>query len=134
MIQNHVVVRYQDGRVLKGFTNDFLPAKERFHLQPVDAPPGTRPTELTTAGLKAIFFVKDFTGNPDHQDSKEFDSSKPIIGRKIRVVFSDGELLVGTTQGYQPGRPGFFVVPADPASNIERCFVVTAATREVSFV
>jgi hypothetical protein len=54
--------------------------------------------------------------------------------RKIRVVFADGETLVGTTQGYQPGRPGFFVVPADSGSNNDRCFVVSAATKEVSFV
>lgn len=49
------------------------------------------------------------------------------------MTFKDGEVLVGTTQGYQPGRPGFFLEPADRASNIERCFVVAAATREVSF-
>ncbi len=36
--------------------------------------------------------------------------------------------MVGTTQGYQPGRVGFFVAPADPHSNTERCFVIAAAT------
>jgi hypothetical protein len=56
------------------------------------------------------------------------------MGRKIQVAFKDGELMLGTTQGYQPNRPGFFVVPADAQSNIERCFVVTAATQEVKFV
>jgi len=42
--------------------------------------------------------------------------------------------MVGATQGYQPGRPGFFLIPADAQSNNERCFVVTAATQEVSFL
>jgi hypothetical protein len=56
------------------------------------------------------------------------------VGRKIRVRFKDGEVLVGTTQGYQPGRPGFFLVPADPGSNIERCYVISAATDEVTFL
>ncbi len=28
-------------------------------------------------------------------------------GRKIKVVFKDGEVLAGTTTGYQPGRPAF---------------------------
>jgi hypothetical protein len=50
------------------------------------------------------------------------------------VVFQDGETLVGTTQGYDPTRPGFFVIPADPASNNDRCFVVTRATKTVSFI
>ena len=132
MIQIKVVVRYQDGRILKGFTNNFLPTKELFHLTPADAPPGTKPAEVRTGELKAIFFVKDFAGKPQHADRKEFDQAKLPIGRKIKVVFKDGELLVGTTQGYQPGRPGFFVLPVDPQSNIERCFVVTAATQDVS--
>jgi hypothetical protein len=42
--------------------------------------------------------------------------------------------MVGTTQGYQPGRPGFFLVPADTGSNTERCYVVAAAAQEISFI
>ena len=42
--------------------------------------------------------------------------------------------MVGTTQGYNPGRPGFFLIPADPQSNNERCFVVTGATQEVALL
>jgi hypothetical protein len=61
-------------------------------------------------------------------------AARPGAGRRIKVAFKDGEVLVGTTQGYQPGRPGFFLVPADPSSNIERCYVLSAATQEISFV
>jgi hypothetical protein len=50
----------------------------------------------------------------------------------MTVRFSDGETLVGTTQGYDRQRPGFFLIPADPQSNIERCYVVVAATSDVS--
>lgn len=50
------------------------------------------------------------------------------------MAFKDGEVLVGTTTGYQPGRPGFFLEPADTTSNIERCYVVAAATLDVSFL
>ena len=56
------------------------------------------------------------------------------MGRKISVLFQDGELMVGTTQGYQPDRSGFFIVPADSRSNIERCFVITKAAKEVKFI
>jgi hypothetical protein len=130
---NKVVARYQDGRVLKGITSDFLPAKDMFHLELSDGPHGAKPVEVRMAELKAVFFVKDFAGNPGYEESQEFDASKPPVGRKIKVLFSDGELLVGTTQGYQPGRAGFFVTPADPRSNNERCYVVTAATHKVLF-
>lgn len=136
MIQamNRVVVRYRDGRLLKGVTNDFLPTKDRFHVVAADAAAGARPVEILLADLKALFFVKDYTGHPEHVEAGNFDPSKPATGRKIRVVFADGETLVGTTQGYQPGRPGFFVVPADAGSNNDRCFVVSAATKEVSLL
>lgn len=131
---NRVVARYQDGRVLKGVTNDFLPAKDRLHVVPLESPPGSKPVEVLIADLKALFFVKDFAGNPQHKESGEFDAARAAGGRKIRVVFKDGETLVGTTQGYQPGRPGFFLVPADSKSNNDRCFVVSVATREVAFL
>jgi hypothetical protein len=83
--------------------------------------------------LKAVFFVRNFEGDPTYKDRQEFDRAS-ASGRKIRVTFKDGELLLGMTQGYQPGRPGFFVIPADPRSNIERCFVVTAFTQEVALL
>lgn len=134
MVQNKIVVRYQDGRLLKGITNDFFPNKDLFHLVPMAAPPGSKPLELHTTSLKAVFFVKEFDGNPNYDDKKEFDPAKSSVGRKIRVVFKDGELMVGTTTGYQPDRSGFFVVPVDTNSNIERCFVVTSATQEVSLI
>lgn len=134
MIQNKIVARYQDGSLKKGVTNDFSPNKDIFHLVVMDAPPGSKPLEVRVLDLKAVFFVKDFTGNPQYNDVKEFDSTKPVVGRKIKLVFKDGELMIGTTHGYEPNRPGFFVVPADPQSNIERCFVVTTATQEVSFI
>jgi len=134
MIQNKIVIRYSDGGLKKGITNDFFPNKEIFHLMPAAVTPGDKPLEVRIAELKAVFFVKEFGGMPGYDDNKEFELGKPVVGRKIRVLFKDGEVIVGTTNGYQPDRPGFFVVPADPKSNIERCFVITKATREVKLL
>lgn len=134
MIQNKIVARYQDGRVLKGQTGDFLPTKPVFHLTLHDAPQGEKPLEVQIAELKAVFFVKDFEGNRERRDTQEFGAGKAVVGRRIRVVFQDDETLVGTTQGYNPSRPGFFVVPADSDSNNDRCFVVARATKEVAFI
>lgn len=134
MIQNKIVVRYQDGRILKGYTGDFLPTKPVFHLTPMDSPPDAKPMQVQIAEVKALFFVKDFVGNPQRTKAQGFPADKPVVGRKIRVVFQDGETLVGTTQGYDPSRPGFFVIPADAASNNERCFVITRATAQVAFI
>jgi hypothetical protein len=100
----------------------------------MDSPPGSKLLELRTTGLKGLFFVKEFGGNPNYKEKKEFDSKKSSVGRKIRVVFKDGELMVGTTDRYPQDYPGFFVVPADTNSNNECCFVVKSATQQVSLI
>ena len=134
MIQNKVVVHYLDGKIIKGQTIDFLPTKPTFHVSLIDAPPNTPPLEINIGGVKAIFFVKDYLGNSKREEILGFSVDKPAIGRKIKVTFRDGEVLVGTTQGYDASRPGFFIIPADPDSNNDRCFIVASATRQVSFI
>lgn len=131
---NKVVARFVDGTILKGFTNDFTPAKDQFHITPEGASVGAVPALIKRGDLKALFFVKDFAGNPQHQERTAFGPAQRVTGRRIRVVFKDGETLIGTTVGYQRDRPGFFLESVDDESNIQRCYVVTAATREVSFV
>ena len=131
---NKVIARYADGRMVKGMTADFFPNKNHFHMNIMDTPADTKPVEVNTEELKALFFVKSFHGDPLHVEHKDFDPARPPAGRRIRVVFQDGEILVGTTTGYQPGRPGFFLIPADPISNIERCFVISTATQEIGFI
>lgn len=134
MSQNKIVVRYLDGHVQKGTTIDFNPEKEFFHIMLPGAAPASKQPEIHFADLKAVFFVRDFIGNPYYKYKKEFDPDVPVIGRKIQVLFKDGEVIVGTTTNYQPGCSGFIVLPADTQSNIERCFVVTGATSEVKFL
>ena len=134
MIQDKIVAHYQDGRLLKGVTTNFVPNKDFFHFIPMDAPPGSKLMELRTTGLKGLFFVKEFGGNPNYNEKKEFDSPKLSVGRKIRVFFKDGELMVGTTERCMKDSPGFFVVPADVNSNNESCFVYKSATQQVSLI
>jgi len=132
---NKVVARFVDGRLLKGSTSDFGAAKSSFHVALAEkSPQSSKPLLVQLKDLKALFFVKDLVGQPQYQPRQEFDPGKPVLGRKMRVTFNDGEILVGTTQGYQESRPGFFLIPADKDSNIERCFVVSAAVREISFI
>jgi hypothetical protein len=129
-----VVARFTDGRTLKGTTSDFFPTKNCFHVSVATAPPGAQPVEVRTKHLKALFFVKDLEGNPEHTERKDFDPSLLPVGHRMRVECDDGEVLVGTTHGYQAGRQGFFLRPADVASNNERCFVVLAGVKEACFL
>ena len=55
----------------------FFPNKDRFHLAPADAPAGTKPVEILISELKAVFFVKDFAGNPGHKKTNTPEGVKP---------------------------------------------------------
>jgi len=88
--------------------------------------------EIQMEELKAAFFVKDFKGNKDHKDM--YNDVITGSGKKVKVEFSDGEVITGYTQGYSPERHGFFVTPADVQSNNERIFVIISATRNITFL
>jgi Family of unknown function (DUF6982) len=127
-----IVVRYTDGRLLKGYTCDFLATKRYFHLAPApDAPKAARIT-VPVGHLKAIFFVRDFTGESRYVERKTFDHH--TAGRRVAITFLDDEQLVGATLNYRPDGDGFFVIPADPKSNNLRVFVVARAVRHVRFI
>ena len=128
---NKVVARFANGTIIKGTTTDFFSGRDVFHVSVWNAPADEKPVEIHTRYLKALFFVKDFLGNPHYVNRNEFDPKHPPIGLKIRVEFKDGEVLVGSTTEYQPGRSGFFILPADTGTNNELCYVVVAATTEI---
>jgi len=127
---NKVVVRFSDGRVLKGTTEDFYPNRPGFHLRPLG---GSEVLDIRCKELKAVFFVKDFAGDPKRHEARGFERATTDIsrGKKIAIRFKDGELVFGYTLTYMPDRSGFFMTPSDPASNNLRVYVLTHATREV---
>ncbi|OGQ01560.1 MAG: hypothetical protein A2026_11785 [Deltaproteobacteria bacterium RBG_19FT_COMBO_46_12] len=128
-----VVARYIDGRRVKGFSQDFFPNKDRFHIYSA-AKPSTESAEVLIKDLKAVFFVQDFTGNSLYNERKEYIPGDKPSGRKIEVTFKDGEVLVGTTLGYDPNRPGFFLFPVDPKSNNIRIYAVSTAVKKVRYL
>ena len=129
---NKLVVRYLDGTVLKGFSQDFHPTRAQFHLTPSIAGGRDKVSLVPMRRLKAIFFVRDFDGDPDYVESRSFADRSP--GRRIEVTFVDGELMVGTTLGYRPDGTGFFVRPADTDGNNLRVFVTPGAVKRVRFL
>ena len=128
-MRHRIVVRFANGDVLKGFTEDLFPGKASFHLELADS--GDH-REVAVADLKAVFFVKSFAGDREHHDLHE--GERAGYGKKIRVVFKDGEEIVGYTSGYSAERPAFFVFPVDPESNNDRVLVVNGATARVEFI
>ncbi|TGU71480.1 hypothetical protein E4633_14270 [Geomonas terrae] len=124
-----IVVRYADGRLAKGTTEDLAANKELFHL--TESGSGKR-HEINVGALKAIFFVKSFEGKSEYQE--RLDVERVGMGKKIRVSFKDGETLIGYTQGFSPARATFIVFPCDPDSNNEKVFVITQAASNIEFI
>ncbi len=129
-ITNLVVARYLDGRTLKGVTRDFSPNRGIFHI---DVHGAGNTVELRFKQLKALFFVREFAGDPARQDLRGFvhGPAETHQGKKIAVRFRDGEFVCGYTLSWSPDREGFFLFPADPTSNNQRIFVITGSTLEI---
>ena len=134
MEPSKIVARYRDGRTLKGTSQNFFPNKPVFHVHRAgETGPGDL-VEVNVEDLKAVFFVRDFTGNPKHVERKQLAPGERAQGRLMEVTCKDGEVIVGTTTGYDPKRPGFFLFPIDPSTNNVRIFLVTSAVRTARFL
>jgi PilZ domain len=107
-----VVARFNDGSIVRGYTNDFDPSKAHMHISS-DLRDGES-TIILLSDLKALFFVREFAGNPMRADDKFF--SQTPNGDRMEVTFLDNEVMVGSTQSYLAEGQGFFLQPADPRS------------------
>ncbi len=125
-----VVVRYKDGSLTKGFTHDFFPNKDRFHVTPANQGLA-RPLEVLVHRLKAVFVVRDFNGNSRYVERKAYSKEDTPYGVPLEVTFADAEVIVGSCMGFDPKRLGFFIQPVDPMSNNRRVFAVTSAVKRV---
>jgi Family of unknown function (DUF6982)/PilZ domain len=124
------IARFADGRSLKGYTNDFDVSRPSFSLQPsTDGENDCVSVPLT--GLKAVCFVSDFDEKAATRDGKTFVGQ--TLGRRVHLTFSDGEMVIGTTQGYRAGDVGLLVTPVDPRARDVRIFAVAGALRQIRF-
>jgi hypothetical protein len=116
-----LVVACLDGRRLKGYVFNFSPLRERFRLFPEAKSFPATGMDVELADLKALFFVKDFAGDPQYKEHYDSNGGR---GRKLEVTFKDGEKIIGTTEAWSPQKLGFFLFPADAMTNNLRIFVV----------
>jgi hypothetical protein len=126
-----IVVRYAEGQLLKGFTQDFSPGRSQFSIWPSVNAASQERVIVPLARLKGVFFVRDFAGNPGYVERADADQAQH--GRRIEVTLVDDEVIVGRTLSYRPDGYGFFVFPADPLANNIRIFIVSSAVRQVRF-
>lgn len=133
-----LVAHFKDGQVSKGFSRDFEPGRDRFHLvrrQGVVA----ESREIQLEDLKALFHVKTWGRKDRHmgQKSEGFPSRRARSSRaatRTVLEFYDGEKIFGYSVDYDPHRPGFYVVPADPADNNRKIYVVNSSLVNIQFL
>ncbi|HEX7550053.1 MAG TPA: hypothetical protein VF579_05725 [Candidatus Methylomirabilis sp.] len=124
-----VVIRYLDGRMLKGETDDFYPGAMALTV----AQPFGESVHLTDfTGVKGIFFVKTLEGNTSYKARNDFAIASQF-GRRTVVEFADGETMRGFTLPGQIAQPFFFLFPVDPKANNGKVYVVRAATVDIRY-
>ncbi len=127
MKPNKIVVRFINGDVLKGISNDFSPDCLSFTLLTTTG----ELVNIDTEKLKAVFFVKSYEGDRTHLDHySEMFSGGGLI---IRVTFYDGECMTCATHNYSERGQGFFMTPTDPEGNNKRIFVYKDSTNSIEF-
>ena len=79
-----IVVRYADGKMLKGYSQDFSPTCLNFHVRRNEAAGSEPGQQVALRDLKAIFFVRDFPGIVPTRSRRCLWPAKPFPGRKLK--------------------------------------------------
>jgi hypothetical protein len=82
--------------------------------------------EISTADVKAVFYVNCFNGNSKHKELNFYSRAPIVHGIWVRCQFRDGEVMEGIV--YNSIRylvdPGFFLLPTAPGSNNKLVYVL----------
>jgi hypothetical protein len=138
--QEKLVAHFKDGDVARGYSPDFRPGGEIFHLMTWDGDV-TSSRKVQVDKLKALFHVKTWGTPGGHSDRrKEFppteDPELAPNGDAPRTIvhFFDGEEIWGYSLDYHAPGPGFFLIPADPGDNNRKIFVVRSSLVNIQFL
>ena len=137
MTDNHkstykkVVVRRLDHGVVKGFV-DSASYLGPGGIEMLDRE--GRAVVIPLPEIKAVFFVREFEGNPQRSERKLFLSRPRMAGLWVQITFKDHEVLEGLLPSnlVESGPEGFLVTPADLYSNNLRIFVPRTALSRIN--
>ncbi len=128
MNNDKLVVRCKDRTLLKGNSVDFDSKKLFFSMRLLSG----EQVKIHVEDLKAVFIVKDYTGNEDYTYSY-----KDVLiwgGIKIRITFNDSEVMIGYISYHINGDQGFFVTPADVKVNNKSVYVIKSSTKDITYL
>jgi hypothetical protein len=130
-----VVIQFGD-RVIKGHLESpaWNTIEELLSNAPIKAPDTFRirlletdeVEEISTADVKAVFYVNCFNGNSKHKELNFYSRAPIVHGIWVRCQFRDGEVMEGIV--YNSIRylvdPVFFLLPTAPGSNNKLVYVL----------
>ncbi len=127
-----VVGKYRDGRLIRGYTNDFSPMNPYLHISPTPTAEGSE--FVSMMHLDALFFGND----AQLRDVDDVEAAGPDVvladGRKVAVPLPNGTEMIGTARRYSRSGAGFFVDSLDELSGTLSIFVTAGGVRSVRFV
>ena len=127
--RKRVVVRKLDKGLIKGFLdpNGYLASE----IDVLDRE--GRLVHIPMSGIKGVFFVRDFDGNPDRAERKVFRSRPRLAGLWVRMTFKDSEVLEALLPNnlLEVDPLGYLVTPPDVYSNNLRVFIPRTALSEM---
>ena len=135
-----LVAHFKDGQIAKGFSRDFDPGRDSFHIVRRDGEIASS-QEIRLDDLKALFHVKTWGRKDKHRSLQPgFPPAERVAKSPDRsfvktvLEFYDGERIFGYSLDYDPSRKGFYVLPADPKDNNRKIFVLTSSLVNIQFL
>jgi hypothetical protein len=121
-----VVVRKLDKELVKGYVNPATFLGEN-QVELLDREGHVLGIPLDA--VKAVYFVRDFEGDPDYAERKAFLRRPKLDGLWVRLTFKDQEVLEGILANnlLELDARGFSITPADLSSNNLRIFIPRSA-------
>ncbi len=130
--RKRVVVRKLDKGLIKGFLDPkgYLASE----IEVLDRE--GRLVHVPMSEIKAVFFVRDFEGNPDRAERKVFRSRPRLAGLWVRMTFKDNEVLEALLPNnlLEVDPLGYLVTPPDVYSNNLRFFIPRTALTEMEVI
>ena len=122
-----VILRKLNGEVVKGYiegTPDLLTADQLTIASLTE-----ETIQISKRDVKALFFVRKFSGDKEYSEVKFFESQPKIDGLWVRLHFLDSESIEGIVANTIKFlvEDGFYLKPPDPNSNNRLMFVVKSA-------
>ena len=136
-----LVAHFKDGEITKGFSRDFDPGRDSFHLVARDGKVASS-KQIRLEELKALFHVKTWGRKDKHRGAQPNGFPEPVQQAsgasqswvKTVLEFYDGEKIFGYSVDYDPNHLGFYVLPADPGDNNRKIFVLNSSLVNIQFL